>query len=499
MSRKNIRIRLKRAYLSTAEFISKNKGYFIIAYLASSITLFCLQFYLFKNWDMLTRILDGNYLLHNGFYFEPERELLEAFIMGLLAFPLGQYAVYGFITVGAGLFIFALYRFCKAFSLDLLIVMMLFLNPFFIMFAASNGSEMFVIPFLLLAIAEIKNKSYLSGLFFALAFVSKYYALYFLPLLIFLFFGEDIIKAVKKTLVNITAFIAALVPFFAYNLLVYGNFVYTFALSYLNFGIEVGPAPFFVLNGFLELSVPAAILLFLMVIRKKRKLELRGDRLIDFAILLVALCIGVYIYYGTGGLLTFGSNAYRYFLPAFSFSLLMVAIFLRKQDLPWLACFATISLIVVAVMMVSTYVPAYQDNVAAQIAVSRFQSVYNTTNCTVYSNDWVPFDYYGLPAEAPPRYEPMLYNGTPIVNFGPDNTTYPLLLNEGNIYIYGGNYCKFYKVQASFISSENAYLLHMNETTIPYDPCFWLFRISPNISSIYDSCISINSFLLQKI
>lgn len=480
--------RFSKCYASAIEFMLKYKTSLLIAYLVSSVILFFVQFSIFENWDMLTRILGGNFLLHNGFYFEPARALLESLIMGLLAFPFGVYAVYAFIVVGVALFALAIYRFSSAFSIDPLLLLLVFLNPLFIEFFASNGSEMFVIPFLMLAIAEIKNKSYLSGLFFALAFVSKYYALFFLPLLIFVFFGEHILSAIKKLIANIAIFIAALTPFFLYNLFVYGNVLYTFALAYLNFGVEEGPAPYFVFTGLVELSIPVALLLVVFLLHRKGMFSVPRKRFMDIAMLAIATLIGVYVYNDTGYLLLFGTNAYRYFMPAFAFSLLLAALFIDKTDLPWLAVFSTISLVLVAIVLSTSYTAAYQGNAATQSAVAYFQSVYGTTNCTVYSNNWVPLDYYGLPASAPPAYSLTQYNGTPIVSFGTYNTSFQLLFNSGNIYIYGGNYCKFHKIQLSFLSSYNAYLLHTGQSTIPNDPCLWLFGMSPNVPALNGIC-----------
>ena len=108
MRKKELTKEILASYLEEAsDFISKNRLYFLIGYFAVSAVLFSLQFDLLRNWDMLTRILNANYMFHNGFYFEPERALLESFVIGMLSFLMGTYAVYGFMVIGAALLVFA--------------------------------------------------------------------------------------------------------------------------------------------------------------------------------------------------------------------------------------------------------------------------------------------------------------------------------------------------------------------------------------------------------
>lgn len=484
-----------RFYSSATEFVVKNRYYFIAGYIAASVALFLVQFYLLRNWDMVARVLNGNYLLHNGFYFEPEREFLESFLMGLLAFPLGSYAVYGFIAAGVGIFAYAIMRFSRAFSLEPLVLFLLFFNPFFLYYGASNGSEMFVISFLLLTFAEIKRKSYWAGLFLALAFVSEYYALLFIVLFAYFFFKERPVAAVKKAAVNVLIFLAALIPYFLYNLINYGNVLYTFALTYLYEAIEVGNLPYFVYSGLLALAIPAGILLFAFFTRKHRGIKLRRERLTDLSMFALAVAIGLYIYYSANGFMLNGLDAGRFVLPALCFSLPIVAVFMRKADLPWLLVFSAVSFAIVIVAIQGAYLQTAPAISEVQSSVSAFGSIYGTTNCTVYSDEWVYLDYYGLPAAPIPRFIPA-YSGNPIVNLGPINTTYPLLYSFKDVYIYGNDsYCAFQKVNDNILTLVDPVLLHENASQIPNDPCMWLFGMQPNIPLLKNGCEYFSSLL----
>ncbi len=476
---------IKSAYSAAVRFVYRWRTVLVASYLTTSIILFFFQFNLLTNWDMLVRILNANYLFHGGYYFEPARAVLESFLIGVFSFFMGNYAVYGFMALSTVVFFLSAWRLSAAFGLDSLLFLTVLMNPYVLLYGMSNGSELLILAFLMLYVAAIKTKSYLAGLFFGLAFMSKYYAVYFLPLMVFLV-ERDVIQSIKRLGINLLTLFAVLLPYFVFNLVYFGNLLYGLALSYLNNGIEAG-SPQFLSAGFIELAVPAVILAGALLFRRKLVLP----RLRPALILSVAFAASIYLYYASGALSIPASNAYRFFLPAMLFSLISVSMFLEKKTVVWLIVLPLVSF-PIAFLAVSSQaqtapLPGYFSN-----AVSDFASVYNTTNCTVYSNDWVELDYYGLPAVAGPRYEPTVYNGTPIVSFGEANTTYPLRFRAGNLYIYGGAYCRFYKVQSSFISSENAYLAYTNQTLIPEDPCFWLFGMSPKLQWADSSCDYVN-------
>jgi hypothetical protein len=175
--------------------------------------------------------------------------------------------------------------------------------------------------------------------------------------------------------------------------------------------------------------------------------------------------------------------------------MLFVAIFLQKKDVSLILGLSVVFFIIGFAAVIIAYPMLSASMTSVQSAITVFQSIYNTTNCTVYSNNWVPLDYYGLPASAIPPFQSS-YDGHPIVSFGPTNTSYPLLYNKSNIYIYGNvSYCKFEKVNVNFITRENSILRHENSSLLPVNACVWLFGMNPNIPFLKSSCDYINSII----
>ena len=459
------------------ELISKAlyryRSYIILAYLILLIAFFFIQFNLLQNWDMIVRILNANYLFHNGFYFENQRALFESFLIGLLSYPLGNYVVYGFLAIAAILMLYSLYDFSKAFKIQFIILMFAFFNPFTIMYIAKNGSEIFLISFLLLYLAAIKRRRYSASLFLALAFLSKYDALYFSPLLLFLFLNGKASNSIKKVLVSIAVFLASLIPYFIYNLLTYGNIIYTFALSYLYY-INVGSLPRFNYTGLIELVIPLILAAIIFSSKKNREGFSKKVKKLRFelSLLSVSFIIGLYTYVAANGFFLNNLGVYRFALLPTSLLSIIVLLFSNKEDVLKLFIFSAVS-IILAFYLLSLSLPGYYSVSIAYEAKALFASAYNTTNCTVMSKDWVYLDYVGLPAS--PILPTPEYNGTPILSLGRVNTSLPLIASKGNIYLYGYGYCRRYKVQFNFFSYYNTILKSKNSTLIPDDPCSWLF------------------------
>lgn len=482
---------------SAADSLSEKRRYLLGAYLLASAAYFSVQFVLLQNWDMQVRILIADHLFHGGSYFEPERELLESLIIGVFSFPLGRFAVYGYFLAADLLLFLAIIRFCRQFAIDDLVAIVLILNPFFLMYAVMNGSEIFLISFLILTVAEIRRGSYLGGVFFALSFLSKYDALYFALLFLFYFAGRKPFNGLKLFVANGALFVATLIPYLLYNLLTYGNIFYTFALSYLNFGISVGRLPYFVYQGLLELLLPLAALIWIAQARRWSLAQLLKGRLGEVLLIMVAFLIGLYTYYKAHNLMVHGLGTYRWGLIALSFALLFVAMLVTRQDLP-LVVGASIVFFAAAALLVLVSEPgAAAGKRQARAAVSAFREVYGTSRCTVLSNDWVPLDYNGLPAAPIPHYE-QPYAGHPIVSLGRTATGYPLVYGRGNVYIYGDpRSCTFSPVNVNFLDRTNAILRHERRPEIAASPCFWLFGLRPSLPSAERACSTLNGFLAK--
>jgi hypothetical protein len=473
--------KLEKEITALSLFISKHRKYVLLAYFLSFVVFVMLQFHILLNWDMLVRILNANYLFHNGFYFENQRALLESLLIGLFGFVFGGYAVYAYLVVAVLLFFIAIWQFSRSFGVDFLLLTFVLFNPFVIFYIAKNGSEVFLISFLMIFISFVKGKKYYAGIFLALALVSKYDALLFSPLLLFVL-DRDVLKSLVRFVANIAVFFAALIPFFLYNLITYGNFIYTLALAFEYIAVVGRPVSLNLL-GFFELVVPAIILMLIFFI--KRKLEFNGSRE-DALILGSAAVLGIYPYYSANALFVGGLGAFRFFLLPLVFVLMGVAFFADKQHILPLLLFSALSLML-AFFMLANQPQAQAVPYDFALQVNSFRAVYNTTNCTVVSPDWVILDYFGLPAQPRP---PTVYNGTPIVTLGPYwGSPYPLLSNASDVYIYGQSYCKFHKVVYNFLQNQPANVLQQLHEA---GPCSWLFNESLKIGPLFYSCNAIN-------
>ena len=158
-----------------------------------------------------------------------------------------------------------------------------------------------------------------------------------------------------------------------------------------------------------------------------------------FMLLIVAFLIGAYIFgisaHSLGG-------GYRFILGAVIFSTLIVSLALNKKDSGWMFALAVIGIIFAVFILMSFADDGHINKVEVQNAMALLKSVYNTTNCTVQSNDWVEMNYYGLSATYP-LYNAAASTEYPILNFGPVNTTYPFIKEENNFYLYGYSTCKY--------------------------------------------------------
>ena len=432
-------------YSIFSDFIYKNRKFVILSLFIALSVFFSLEFYYIRIWDYLVRIMDAQFFFHGGTYFEIPRAILESVIIGLYGFVMGPLAIYGFIITATVIFFLAVYDFSKAFKLKMLLVLLILMNPYIIFYTMQAGSELMVFSFLILFVAEVKRgRAFYAGLFFVLAFISKYYAIFFIILALFLI-NKDIRKSLEKILVFIGSSLLFISPYLAYNLIFFHNFIYSFASSVKeNAGGGLIPAlPSNFLYLMLEFAFLAAVIAIVVIrsllFKTKERTHWLSFKNNGLMLLVVAFLIGAYIF-GTSAHSLGGG--YRFILGAVIFSTLIVSLALNKRDTGWMFALAVIGIIFAIFILMSFADDGHINKVEMQTAISLFKSVYNTTNCTVQSNQWVELNYYGLSATYP------LYNASastqyPILNFGPVNTTYPLIKEEDNFYLYGYSTCKY--------------------------------------------------------
>ncbi|MDP8012770.1 MAG: hypothetical protein RAK22_01570, partial [Nanoarchaeota archaeon] len=339
----------------------------ILSYLVLIIIFFSVQFHLLQNWDMLSRILNANFLFRNGNYFEDQRAPLENFLIGIFSLFLGGYAVYAFIALSTLIFFLSLSAFSDAFNIKLLILVLIVFNPFFLFYSMKNGSELLLFSFLIFYISLIKKRDPFAGLFLALAFLSKYDALFFSPLLLFMLRKD--LKSITNFFLAIVAFLAALTPYFVYNFSVFHNSIYPLAKSFIeNSGSSLIPSISGNLEkygwlGLYELIPIAVITFFILIFEGKylRKILKDRSKILDVSILSLSVIISVYIYLAVGHLFTEGIGVYRFFLGISLFLTLLLVLFTKKVDITWLLPFAVASFII-AVIMLNTIYPVALSN-----------------------------------------------------------------------------------------------------------------------------------------
>ncbi|MEM3844357.1 MAG: glycosyltransferase 87 family protein [Candidatus Parvarchaeota archaeon] len=463
---------------------------FLVLFVFSSLV-----FYLLKNWDMVVRILNARHMFEGGYYYEPMRAVFESFVIGLFSFISSSYAVYIFILFTSIVFLISVFYLAKIMKLNFPFLFMFLLSPFILFYGIKNGSDLLVIAFLILYVSAImKEKPVFAGVFLALAFLSKSYALIFSPLLLFLLWGKDM-KGVFKFFVAALVAIAALIPYFIYNFLEYGNFIYSIGMSYLYFHIfssyvslSISLAHFesIPLIGFLEVIFPLALLAYFYLRDRSSFYAKLVKNKKEYSIIVAACVLSFVVYFSVSNILqATGLSIFRFMLPLSVFLYILAFSFFRRKEMKFVYIIFIISVAIAVVFLISNLTSAFHISYAEQ-AVSLFNSVYSG-RCTVASNEWVYLDYLGLYAVP---YQPYQNYSGAILNFGSFNTSLPLIKKQGNLYLYGLKNCSYYP---SIFMSRTYYV--MQQENIMNNACYWIFGINPRIEPLYSLCNSTNSFL----
>ncbi len=470
---------------------------YLVIEVVSFLSLFifsALVFDYLKNWDMLVRLLDARHIFFNGYYYEPMRALFESFVIGLFLFISKLYAIYLFIFFVSAVFFVSVYYLSKALKLNFPFLFLFLLSPFVLFYGIKNGSDLLVISFIIIYIVAIlKDKPVLAGIFLSLAFVSKSYAILFSPLLLFFLWNRKI-KGVLKLITSVMFAVLALLPYFIYNFLAYGNFLYSISLSYIYFHIfssyvslslSISHIMNMPLIGFVEIVLPAVLLVLFFVYDRSYFIEKIRKYRREYSIIAAACLLSFLVYFSVANLLAItGFSIFRFILPLSIFMYILAFSFFREKQMKFVYVFFAASFLIAIILLYSSSFSSFHLSYAGS-AVSVFTSVYNESNCTVSSNEWVYLDYLGLNA-VPPLSSYANYSGV-ILNFGRVNTTLPLVKSSGNIYLYGYSSCSYYPS----LNESRAYYV-IKEEKIPNDACYWLFGINPKSDFLYNLCGSLN-------
>ncbi len=197
-------------------------------------------------WDLMVRSLLGKTILNFAtsninpraafigefqnnllFYYEPYREPVSLLVFALLS-VFFKSTILPYLVLTFLLYSITVYALSRCIGVDKLVAFTAFLNGYFIYFLfLPNGGEVFAVIFVIIGVIYLLKKSYVSGLFFAIATLSKYPAIAFLPIVLLLWDRKKVLKALALEAI-------VLLIFMAFDYYMYGNPVYSFTESIAN-------------------------------------------------------------------------------------------------------------------------------------------------------------------------------------------------------------------------------------------------------------------------
>ena len=202
-------------------FLKENK-ILIIFYILVTI-FFIYQHYKILNWDFTTYILNAKYLFSNGNYFEWIRNPLTAALIGIFSIFTWKLAPYFYIIFVSFLHFYSSLKIAERFDLNKTIYYLLSLSPFLLLEGLKNSTELLTLSLVQLFLANFNNLY--AGIFFGLAFLSRYTSIGLIPLILFL-------KKPKKIVIFALIFLLIISPWLIFNYIKTGNALTSIADSY---------------------------------------------------------------------------------------------------------------------------------------------------------------------------------------------------------------------------------------------------------------------------
>jgi len=264
-----------------------------------STALFIYQHYRFLYWDFSAYVQNARYLFYGGDYFEVYRAPLAPLLLSTFII-FGIFGEYFYITFISLLFLWSNILLSDVIFKDYheisketkrFIFYSFSLSPFVLYYGFLTGTELLALAFIeLFFVFFIRGK--VCGYFLALAFLSRYNSLLFIP---FMFFYRDYKKIIK----NILSFFLIIFPWFLYNYLKFGNWFTSIIDSYaLNIYLRKDLIEPFSFNLFLPLIKLVWPLLFLgffvlllRLLRNMKSFKLDNENKIFVLFLLVIFLI----------------------------------------------------------------------------------------------------------------------------------------------------------------------------------------------------------------
>jgi len=382
--------------------INEIKENYLIFILFSISTLFFLyQHFSWLSWDFSAYVLNAKHLFYNGNYFEIYRAPMTSILLGI-SLIFGKFGEYLYILFVSILFFYSVIQITNsAFKkyieinkkeekfLQFLFYFFL-LSSFTLNYGTQIGTELLGFSFLLLFLSNIlKNK--ISGHYLALAFLTRYNFLIFLPLL---FFYKDFKKIIK----NILLFALIVFPWFLFNYLVYQNWFTSIIESYyLNIYSRIPISePFnfsilFPLFGyFFPLFLIGLVLCLLNLFRIRTK-ELYNNKVI--IVFLIVFVFTIYDFYNTP--FKIARYLFNLTLPIAYFSVIGT-FFLTKRYIKK----NVITIIILLVIFILTTFSLYMVFYSLRFADNQFSDSakdikrLDLKQCEILSPHWPLVSYY---------------------------------------------------------------------------------------------------------
>lgn len=468
------------------EFLINNKVIVFLFILSTSFFLY--QHSTNFSWDFTSYVLNSQYVLEEGDYYEHYRPPLMTFLLAFLSIFTLPAAEYIFILLVSLLFVYTTISLASASNIDKKLFYLFSLSPFVLLHGLINGTELLSLAlFELFLIFTIKGKPY-AGLFLGLAALTRYN---FIIFFILIFISKDIKKIIK----NVFFFILPFIPWLVYSFYKTGNIFTSFAdlyaigfkfREYIN--LQVNILDFLWISGLL-------ILLAIIGIISLYKKEKNKTNTIIFLTLVLTL----YQFYTTP--LKVVRYLFPLVLPLAYFSVLGINFIKNKSQKLFIV------LVILTFLSYSSIIPSLSIGNSKDIyknVISKLDEL-KIKQCKTSSNEWVMLNYLGKTTEVSPRKELLkkrinegdfiiLFYKTPEPEWVRDKYFIKQfsVIYESNEFIILGEKGKCNpeeKVDKTYVELTSNEVNEIYNYTINTNPCFTLFNKN---SFIEKACNFIN-------
>ncbi len=374
-----------------------------------STSFLVFQHWLVQGWDFSAYVLNARYLFSRGVYYEHYRPVLMPFIIGLFSIFSYKAAEFLYIILSSSLFGFAAWRLSGSVKLDKVFFYFLLLNPFTLFSGTVQGTELLSLAFIMLFLDILIRDEHhlLGGVFFGLAFLTRYTVLSYAPLVL-------IAVQPKKILKLAIGIFFAVIPWLLFNYVLTGDMLTSIADAYF---LNIKSRAYFVqpvnIMHFLEVAnilIPFVIFgivaAFIKALRKSRSWF--AENRVNIAFFALMLFI-IYKY------VTVPVKNSRYL-----FDLILPAAYFAAVGIIWLAKLipnlkvrfskqAAASVIVLyfaALFFIYPSLPTVLDNkgvMSSHQDAAEALERYNISGCALMTNSYVYMNYLGQGSESYPR------------------------------------------------------------------------------------------------